>query len=120
MNLLFRPILHARNSPLAIHRLVSITCPIHLGIALHAHTVASSVSMHPGSQTPVEQAATNVKEEFGNSVADLAKVISGANVTTDSNSDTGSVPKQKLENNKINIQSLTLEARINNLGDIMY
>ena len=45
--------------------------------------------MRPGSQT-LEHAATNVKEELGNSAADLAKVISGANVTTDSVSDTES------------------------------
>jgi len=37
--------------------------------------------MRPGSQT-LEHAATNVKEELGNSASDLAKVIAGANVTT--------------------------------------
>ena len=45
--------------------------------------------MRPASQT-LEHAATNVKEELGNSAADLAKVISGANMTTDSVSDTES------------------------------
>lgn len=45
--------------------------------------------MRPASQT-LEHAAINVKEELGNSAADLAKVISGANMTTDSVSDTES------------------------------
>jgi hypothetical protein len=48
--------------------------------------------MRPASQT-LEHAATNVKEELGNSAADLAKVISGANMTTDSVSDTESFVK---------------------------
>lgn len=47
--------------------------------------------MRPGSQT-LEHAATNVKEELGNSASDLAKVIAGANVTStgiiDSSADT--------------------------------
>jgi len=50
--------------------------------ALHARHVASLVSGRPGSQT-LEHAATNVKEELGNSASDLAKVIAGANVTQD-------------------------------------
>jgi hypothetical protein len=92
MNPLFRPILRSiivRTTPLVIRR---TACPNRLGVAatlLQARTVASSVSMRPGSQT-LEHAATNVKEELGNSAADLAKVISGANVTTDSVSDTES------------------------------
>ena len=92
MNLLFRPILRSivvRNTPIAIRPTAR---PIRLGVTatlLHARTVASSVSMRPGSQT-LEHAATNVKEELGNSAADLAKVISGANMTTDSVSDTES------------------------------
>ena len=49
---------------------------------LHARPVASSVSGRPASQT-LEHAATNVKEELGNSASDLAKVIAGANVTQD-------------------------------------
>lgn len=96
MNLLFRPILRSsvvRNTPLAVHRPTPIARPIRMGITtalrLHARTVASSVSMRPASQS-LEHAATNVKEELGNSAADLAKVISGANVTTDSVSDTES------------------------------
>ncbi|TFY74597.1 hypothetical protein EWM64_g9416 [Hericium alpestre] len=44
--------------------------------------VASSVSGKPGSQT-LEQAATNVKEELGNSATDLAKVIAGGNYSSD-------------------------------------
>ena len=92
MNTLFRPILRSivvRNTPLAIRPTAR---PIRFGVTttlLQARTVASSVSMRPGSQT-LEHAATNVKEELGNSAADLAKVISGANVTTDSVSDTES------------------------------
>jgi hypothetical protein len=91
MNSLFRPILRSivvRNTPLAIR---PTAYPIRLGTPslLQSRTVASSVSMRPGSQS-LEHAATNVKEELGNSAADLAKVISGANMTTDSVSDTES------------------------------
>lgn len=92
MNSLIRPVIRSivlRNTPLAIR---PTTRPIRLGVTaslLQARTVASSVSMRPGSQT-LEHAATNVKEELGNSAADLAKVISGANMTTDSVSDTES------------------------------
>lgn len=50
--------------------------------------VASQVSMRPGSQT-LEHAATNVKEELGNSASDLAKTIAGANMTSDSVVDSG-------------------------------
>jgi hypothetical protein len=92
MNSLMRPILRSivvRN--IALHTRPTAR-PNRLGVnatLLHARTVASSVSMRPGSQT-LEHAATNVKEELGNSAADLAKIISGANVTTDSVSDTES------------------------------
>ena len=94
MNSLFRPILRSivvRNTPLAIRPAAR---PIRLGVTatrtlVPVRTVASSVSMRPGSQT-LEHAATNVKEELGNSAADLAKAISGANMTTDSVSDTES------------------------------
>jgi len=48
--------------------------------------VASTVSFRPGSQS-IEHAATNVKEELGNSAQDLAKVIAGANVAGDAISD---------------------------------
>lgn len=44
--------------------------------------VASSVSGRPGSQTPA-QAAQNVKEEVGNSAADLARTIAGGNYHRD-------------------------------------
>jgi len=40
--------------------------------------VASQVSGRPGSQT-IGHAATNIKEEVGNSAADLARAISGGN-----------------------------------------
>jgi hypothetical protein len=49
---------------------------------LHVRSIASLVSGRPGSQT-FDHAATNVKEELGNSAADLAKVIAGANVAQD-------------------------------------
>ena len=45
-------------------------------------TVASSVSGRPGSQT-IGHAATNIKEEVGNSAADLAKTIAGGNYYAD-------------------------------------
>src|SRR6266550_179071 len=54
-----------------------------------ARPVASSVSGKPGSQS-LEHAATNIKEEVGNSAADLAKVIAACNVTQDSVGPTGS------------------------------
>ena len=92
MNALYRPILRTaaiRNVPLLYRRPPPIT-PIarrttFLGLkpaAVHARFVASSVSNRPASQT-LEHAATNVKEELGHSATDLAKVIAGANVTTD-------------------------------------
>src|SRR5688572_4822893 len=62
-----------RSPPLGL----DLTPPIHI------RTVASTVSNKPASQT-LDHAATNVKEELGNSAADLAKVIAGANVTSDS------------------------------------
>ncbi|KAH9950196.1 hypothetical protein B0H21DRAFT_687075 [Amylocystis lapponica] len=43
---------------------------------------ASQVSGRPGSQT-IGQAATNIKEEVGNSTTDLAKAIAGGNVFQD-------------------------------------
>ena len=92
MNSLFRPILRSiviRNTTLAIR---PTPRPIRLGLTatfLQTRNVASSVTTRPASQS-LEHAATNVKEELGNSAADLAKVISGANVTTDSVSDTES------------------------------
>lgn len=49
---------------------------------LVSRSVASSVSGRPASQT-MGQAALNIKEEVGNSAADLAKVIASANMTND-------------------------------------
>jgi hypothetical protein len=92
MTLILRPILRSivlRNTQLVVRPTAS---PVRLGVTatlLHARTVASTVSSRPASQT-LEHAATNVKEELGNSASDLAKIISGANVTTDSVSDTES------------------------------
>ncbi|KAJ3516643.1 hypothetical protein NLJ89_g984 [Agrocybe chaxingu] len=94
MNSLFRPLLRSvavRNSPLAFRRPLPIARPATLKFRstptlLHARAVASSVSMRPGSQT-LDHAATNVKEELGNSASDLAKVIAAANVTSDAVAD---------------------------------
>jgi hypothetical protein len=54
---------------------------------LIARGAASSVSGRPGSQT-LGHAAENIKEEVGNSTADLAKVIAGSNYTSDTVSPT--------------------------------
>ncbi|KDR73676.1 hypothetical protein GALMADRAFT_71965 [Galerina marginata CBS 339.88] len=95
MNALCRPILRSiaiRNVPrLHIRPPPIARRPAFLGLtstAIHARFVASSVTTRPGSQT-LEHAATNVKEELGNSASDLAKAISGANVTTDAVTDSG-------------------------------
>ena len=45
-------------------------------------SVASQVSGRPGSQT-IGHAAQNIKEEVGNSTADLAKTIAGGNYFAD-------------------------------------
>jgi len=89
MNSLFRPLLRSaaiRKNPRLPFRCPppSLRRPAVYGASaalLQTRSVASSVSMRPGSQT-LEHAATNVKEELGNSASDLAKVIAGANVTT--------------------------------------
>lgn len=90
MNSLFRPLLRSaaiRKNPRLPFRCPppSLRRPAVYGATsaalLQTRSVASSVSMRPGSQT-LEHAATNVKEELGNSASDLAKVIAGANVTT--------------------------------------
>lgn len=84
MNTLFRPFTRTavfRNTPIALRRQIARPALLNSTL-LHARTVASSVSNRPGSQT-LEHAATNIKEEVGNSAADLAKVIAGANMTSD-------------------------------------
>ena len=93
MNSLFRPVLRSvayRHVPLIVRsRPMPIARPAFMGITaalLQARHVASSVTNRPGSQS-FEHAATNVKEELGNSATDLAKAIAGANVTRDSISD---------------------------------
>lgn len=83
--------------PVLLRRNISSAAPrIHaslLGkqnISLHnpkatqiiVRSVASQVSGRPGSQT-IGQAATNIKEEVGNSTADLAKTIAGGNYFAD-------------------------------------
>ncbi|KAF5330872.1 hypothetical protein D9619_005286 [Psilocybe cf. subviscida] len=86
MNSLFRPLLRSaaiRHVPRAYRRPTALPRPPCLGLtsgAMRVRFVASAVSNRPGSQT-LEHAATNVKEEIGNSAQDLAKVIAGANVT---------------------------------------
>lgn len=101
MNSLFRPILRSivlRNTQQAL-AIRTTQRPIRLGLTatfFQARSVASSVSMRPASQS-LEHAATNVKEELGNSAADLAKAISGANVTTDSVSDTESFVSRDMD-----------------------
>lgn len=93
MHALCRPILRnfaPRNVPLSFFAKPSpITRPLGLGLARNPilmRNIASSVTNQPGSQS-LEHAATNVKEEIGNSTKDLAKAIAGANVTTDAVSD---------------------------------
>lgn len=84
MNTLFRPGLRPvvfRKSPFILRP--QLARPVPSAFTLyHRRLVASSVSNRPGSQT-LEHAATNIKEEVGNSAADLAKVIAGANVKDD-------------------------------------
>lgn len=91
---LFRPLLRGLPVRSPIYK-QSIIIPIRTRLftpttshIFHARPVASSVSGRPGSQT-LEHAATNVKEELGNSASDLAKVIAGANVTEDAISTSG-------------------------------
>ncbi|RDB22117.1 hypothetical protein Hypma_010607 [Hypsizygus marmoreus] len=85
MNTLLRPIARTsifRNAPLSLCRPVATTRPVLLNSTiLHKRTVASVVTNKPASQT-FEHAATNIKEEVGNSAADLAKVIAGATPTS--------------------------------------
>jgi len=85
MNSLFRPLLRSSFSrlPRALRHVQPIRLHSKLNPApLARRSVASLVSGRPGSQT-LDHAATNVKEELGNSAADLAKVIAGANVGQD-------------------------------------
>lgn len=101
MNSLFRPLLrtYAHRSPSiatratlpALRRPLGLVRPeraVPTSIQLHKRMVASSVTNKPASQT-LEHAATNVKEEIGDTATDVAKMIAGANVTTDAVSDTG-------------------------------
>ncbi|KAK7455116.1 hypothetical protein VKT23_010986 [Stygiomarasmius scandens] len=48
----------------------------------HRRSVANTVTNKPASQS-FDHAALNIKEEAGNSAADIAKVIAGANLTND-------------------------------------
>ncbi|KAF9469374.1 hypothetical protein BDZ94DRAFT_1244303 [Collybia nuda] len=76
-----------RNAPFTISKFAGRPAIANSTI-WHARTVASSVTNRPGSQT-LGHAATNIKEEIGNSTIDLAKVIAGANMTRDNVSETG-------------------------------
>ena len=72
-----------------LRRLEPTRIPSRLtGLMPFTRSVASSVSGKPGSQT-LEHAATNIKEEVGNSAADLAKVIAACNVTREAVGPTG-------------------------------
>ncbi|KAF8350405.1 hypothetical protein F5887DRAFT_939031 [Amanita rubescens] len=86
MNFLGRPLI--RNIALRTNRMGmrNLGKPMVTRMPLRftlARPVASSVSGKPGSQS-LEHAATNIKEEVGNSAADLAKVIAACNVTQNS------------------------------------
>ena len=72
------PLLTARTSPV----LRSIT-PVFKPTQVVVRTAASQVSGRPGSQT-LEHAAENIREEVGNSTADLARTIAGGNYFDDS------------------------------------
>jgi hypothetical protein len=79
--------LPALRRPLPTARPVRILTPPQV---FQKRLVASSVSNKPASQT-FEHAATNMKEELGGTASDVAKIIAGANVTTDAVSDTKAV-----------------------------
>jgi hypothetical protein len=79
MNLSLRSLsrpLRLRNSQLALRPALSINSRP----SCRFREVATSVSGKPASQT-LEHAALNVKEEVGNSAADLAKSIAGGYLT---------------------------------------
>lgn len=97
MNTIFRPLLRtsvyrnpriiARAGIPALRRPMPIVWPQIPGTSLlQKRLAASSVTNRPGSQT-LEHATINVKEELGGTASDVAKIISGANVNTDSVSD---------------------------------
>ncbi|KAI0748649.1 hypothetical protein C8Q80DRAFT_1172960 [Daedaleopsis nitida] len=81
-----------RRAPIAIRRpfasssLLTPSFPRHAPSSLRTQLIvrgaASSVSGRPGSQT-VGHAAQNIREEVGQSAADLAKSIAGGNVFVD-------------------------------------
>lgn len=52
--------------------------PQYIGPRVLTRGVANTVSSKPGSEN-LAHAATNIKEELGNSAGDLAKVIASAN-----------------------------------------
>ena len=98
MNTMFRPLLRTsvcRNPHIIARAGVPVlrgsmpsARPQILGTSfLQKRLAASSVTNKPGSQT-LEHATINVKEELGGTASDVAKIIAGANVTTDSVSDT--------------------------------
>ncbi|EPS94346.1 hypothetical protein FOMPIDRAFT_131244 [Fomitopsis schrenkii] len=80
---MFRTTAALARAPLALRRPFSSTARLprarpFASPVLLVRGAASSVSNKPGSQT-IRQAAVNIKEELGNSGADLAKTIAGAN-----------------------------------------
>ncbi|TFK54633.1 hypothetical protein OE88DRAFT_1653042 [Heliocybe sulcata] len=90
MNTLFGSVSRAaamRRAPLSLRRPPNVHSFIakklvERAVPLAARGVASSVSGRPGSQS-VGHAAQNVKEELGNSAADLARSIAGGNLPVD-------------------------------------
>ncbi|KAJ7706902.1 hypothetical protein B0H17DRAFT_1034788 [Mycena rosella] len=97
MNTLIRPLRTTFNrSPLAARHRLAIRPVICNSPFLHARLVANTVG--PGSQS-FSHAKQNIKEEAGNSAADLAKAIAGRPVYVDKSSDgflgiTGSVASE--------------------------
>ena len=72
------PLLAAKPAPLLRNKL-TVFNPNQFAV----RTVASQVSGRPASQT-IEHAAENIREEVGNSAADLARTIAGGNYFDDS------------------------------------
>jgi hypothetical protein len=55
---------------------------LRVRIKVPVRAAVNQVTNKPGSQT-IEHAATNVREEFGNSAADIARSIAGGTLNTE-------------------------------------
>ena len=77
-----RPLSSSSISPLLKPISITRVSPLSLRNQLIIRGAASSVSGRPGSQT-LGHAAENIREEVGQSAADLAKSIAGGNVFVD-------------------------------------